>query len=86
MSATKTKYIDVESADYVGAYKLRLTFSDGASRMVDFAPFLRKHLHPDLEKHRSLRRFKSFRIVHGNLMWGDYEMIFPVSDLYRGDI
>ena len=86
MSATKTKYIDVESADYVSGYKLRLRFSDGAMRVVDFGPFLRKHIHPDLQKYRSLRRFKSFRIIHGNLMWGDYEMLFPIWDLYHGEV
>jgi hypothetical protein len=23
---------------------------------------------------------------YGDLMWGDYEMIFPIADLYRGEI
>ncbi len=86
MKATKTKYIDVVGAEYVSDYKVRLTFNDGTSRIVDFEPFLRRTQHPDLTQYRALKKFKSFRVVVGNLMWGDYEMIFPVWDLYRGEI
>lgn len=86
MKATKTKYIDVVGAEYVSDYKVRLTFNDGTSRVVDFEPFLRRTQHPDLTQYRALKKFKSFRVVDGNLMWGDYEMIFPVWDLYRGEI
>jgi hypothetical protein len=80
--STKPKYIDVEAAEYVAGDKLRLKFSDG----VDFGPFILKSLHPDIEKYRTLRCFKSYRVADGNLMWGDYEMIFPVWDLYCGKI
>ena len=86
MNAIKAKYIDVKSAEYISGYKLCLIFSDGTERVVDFEPFLRKATHPDLTKYRSLRRFKSYHIDHGNIMWGDYEMIFPVMDLYQGEI
>jgi hypothetical protein len=30
--------------------------------------------------------FKKFKIIDGNLMWNDYEMIFPLEDLYEGKI
>ena len=86
MTSKNTKYIDVEAADYASGYKLCLTFNDGTKRMVDFEPFLRRTTHPDLVKYRSMRRFKSFQVHDGNLMWGDYEMIFPVMDLYSGEI
>jgi hypothetical protein len=86
MKATKTKYIDVVAAEYVSDYKVRLTFNDDSKRVIDFEPFLRRTQHPDLTQYRALKKFKSFRVVDGNLMWGDYEMIFPVWDLYRGEI
>ena len=86
MKTTKTKYIDVVGAEYVSDYKVRLTFNDDTSRVVDFEPFLRRTQHPDLTRYRAFKKFKSFRLVDGNLMWGDYEMIFPVWDLYRGKI
>ena len=30
--------------------------------------------------------FKGFEVVDGNLNWYDYEMIFPLKDLYQGEI
>jgi len=86
MKTMKTKYIDVVGAEYVSDYKVRLTFNDDTKRVIDFEPFLRRTQHPDLTQYRALKKFKSFRVVDGNLMWGDYEMIFPVWDLYRGEI
>ncbi len=83
---SRTRFIGVVGAEYVSGYNLRLTFNDGTSRLMDFEPFLRKAQHPDITKYRGLRKFKSFQILDGNLMWGDYEMIFPVWDLYRGAI
>jgi hypothetical protein len=53
---------------------------------MDFEPFLMRAQNPDLTRYRQLRRFKGFHLHYGNLMWGDYEMIFPIADLYRGDI
>jgi len=47
---------------------------------------LRRAQNPDLSRYRQLQRFKSFHLHYGNLMWGDYEMIFPIMDLYRGEI
>lgn len=82
----KTAYLDIIDAQHVGGYKLRLRFNDGAQQIVDFAPFLRKAQNPDLTKYRKAELFKSFRLHYGNLMWGDYEMIFPITDLYRGNI
>ena len=86
MKAAKTKYIDVVGAEYVSDYKIRVAFNDATARLVDFEPFLRRAQHPDMAQYRGLRKFKSFQVVDGNLMWGDYEMIFPVWDLYRGEI
>jgi hypothetical protein len=55
-------------------------------RVMDFEPFLRKALNPDITKYRQLRNFKKFHLHHGDLMWGDYDMIFPMEDLHRGNI
>jgi hypothetical protein len=37
-------------------------------------------------QYRILKKFKSFHIENGDLMWGDYEMIFPITDLHRGEV
>jgi hypothetical protein len=29
-------------------------------------------------------KFKQFLILDGNLNWNDYDLIFPIADLYQG--
>jgi len=86
MKATATQFLEVTDAKYVSGYKLLLTFNDGAVRLVDFGPFLAKARNPDTTDYRDLKKFKSFHIADGDLMWGDYQMIFPIMDLSRGNI
>ena len=86
MSKFLTQYLEITEAIYASGYKIRLTFNDGTVRVMDFEPFLRKAGNPDLTQYRQLRKFKSFRLHYGDLMWGDYEMIFPITDLHAGEI
>lgn len=86
MKAIATEYLEITEADYVSEYKIRLAFNDGAARVVDFGPFLAKARNPDTADYRDLRKFKSFRIEGGDLIWGDLQMIFPLMDLYTGQI
>ncbi|MBI3192179.1 MAG: DUF2442 domain-containing protein [Pedosphaera parvula] len=86
MKEQATDFLEVTEAKYVSGYKLLLTFNDGAVRLVDFGPFLDKARNPDTTDFRDLKKFKSFHIQEGDLMWGDYQMIFPIMDLYRGSI
>jgi hypothetical protein len=86
MKALTKNYLEITEAKYMSGYKIRLKFNDGTVRIMDFEPFLRKSNHPDITKYRQMRKFKSFRLDYGDLMWGDYEMIFPITDLHRGEI
>ena len=86
MKAVATKYLEVTEAKYVSGYKLLLTFNDGEVRDVDFGPFLKKAQNPDTTDYRNLKKFKSFRIEYGDVIWGDHQMIFPIMDLYCGTI
>jgi hypothetical protein len=86
MKAISTEYLEITLAKYVSGYKIRLTFNDGTVRLVDFGPFLAKARNPDTTDYRDLRKFKSFRIEDGDLIWGDLQMIFPILDLYKGEI
>jgi hypothetical protein len=86
MKGNATQFLEVIEAKYVSGYKLLLTFNDGAVRVVDFGPFLAKARNPDTTDYRDLKKFKRFHIQNGDLMWGDYQMIFPIMDLYRGSI
>jgi hypothetical protein len=80
------KYLEVVEATHVETYKLRLDFNDGTKRIMDFAPFLRRAQNPMITQYRQLGKFKSFHLHQGDLMWGDFEMIFPIADLHRGEI
>jgi hypothetical protein len=79
-------YLRIKEARYVPRYKVSLKFNDGKRRVVDFAPFLKRATNPMFTQYRAVKKFKAFRIDNGDLMWGDYEMIFPITDLHRGEI
>ncbi|MFK7971407.1 MAG: DUF2442 domain-containing protein [Bacteroidia bacterium] len=76
--------LQVTKVIYFEHYQLRITFSDGKEKIVDFGPFLHQSSHPSVEIYRDLSKFKAFKIVSGNIHWGDFDMLFPVKDLYTG--
>ncbi len=78
--------IEVVSANYIGDHTIRVLFNDGNEKLVDFKPFLTKSLHPSISKYLDENLFKHFEIRNGNLNWNDYDMIFPVHNLYEGAI
>ena len=86
MKAAATQYLAITRADYVADHQIRLTFNDATTRTVDFGPFLAKARNPDTTDYRNLKKFRSFRVEDGDLVWGDYQMIFPIADLHRGEI
>ena len=69
-------------AKYLGDYKLRVEFSDGRKQSIDFGPFLRQSLNPLIRKYLDVELFKQFTVAHGDLFWNDYDLCFPVADLY----
>ncbi len=76
----------LEKAEYLGEYQLRLHFRDGHAQSVDFQPCLSASSHPDVRKYLDKERFVQYAVQHGDLVWGDYEMLFPLADLYRGEV
>jgi hypothetical protein len=78
--------IEIKSANYIGDFAIRVFFSDGTNKLVDFKLFLESSLHPSIRKYLDESRFKQFKIVDGNLNWNDYDLIFPLGDLYQGKI
>lgn len=70
----------------LGGYRLELTFSDGHVSMVDFGPFLRNSQNPETRRYLDAKLFREFALLHGNLVWGDYAMCYPIADLYEGNI
>lgn len=78
--------IEVVSAEYKQNYDLNLTFSNGTVMLIDFRPFLSRSLNPSITKYLDKTLFRNFEIISGNLNWNDYDLIFPVEDLYQGKI
>ncbi len=81
-----TKYLSIEKAKYIDEYKIFLSFDDGKQNVLDFGDFITKSQHPDVRKYQDKKLFRSFDIKHGELMWDDFDMVFPVSDLYHGKL
>ena len=78
--------IEIRNANYIGDYAIRLKFNDGTERLVDFTSFLNKSQHTSIKKYLKENLFSQFQIIDGNLNWNDYDLIFPVWDLYNGRI
>jgi len=78
--------IVIKSAQYIGDFAIRIFFSDGFNRLDDFKSFLESTLHPSIQKYLDEDKFKDYQIVDRNINWNDYDMIFPIDDLYHGKL
>ena len=78
--------INITAAERVGDYCLHLTFNDGTEQTVDFKPFLSLSHHPDIRAYLEPARFAAFSIKYGESVWGEYELCFPIIDLYRNQL
>ncbi len=82
----KNTVIELVRARIKSNYKIKIDFSDGTSRILDFYPFLESSGNPLIRAFLDSKRFAEFVIRDGDLMWGDYEMCFPIADMYEGRI
>lgn len=78
--------LSIVKANYFSDYKIELEFSDGKSQIVDFAPFLKSSRHSEIRKYLDLETFKKFQIVDGDLDWNDFDLTFPIWDLYQNKL
>jgi hypothetical protein len=74
--------LSIQSVKCCNDYKVKLKFNDGADKIIDFQPFLNQSQHPSIRAFLEPAKFKNFRIEHGDLVWGDYDLCFPIADLY----
>jgi hypothetical protein len=79
-------HLAIADANFIGDYVIRLTFNDGHKILVDFKPFLEESNHPSIKKYLNDELFKSFSIQDGNLDWNDFDLYFPIEDLYKNTI
>ena len=78
--------ISVEKVNHIGDFKLELEFNDKTRQIVDFYPFLSGSLNPLIRKYLSPKEFAKFEIDQGDLEWNDYDLCFPIADLYENRI
>ena len=80
------KLIKIEKAKYLSGHKISFLFSDKTRQEVDFSNFLNRSTHPEIRKYLDISLFKKFRVINGEIDWNDFDMCFPVYDLYKGKI
>lgn len=84
--AAKTEITEIISAEYLKDFKIKLMFNDGKTKTIDFGNFLNSSLNPMIKKYLKKSNFQNFKVKYGDLVWGDYEICFPVWDLHEGNI
>lgn len=82
----KLDLIKIEKAVYLNNYRLEVSFNDGTMQVIDLNEFLTRSSNPKTRKYLNKNFFRKFKIVLGDLVWGDYEMCFPIAHLYEGKI
>lgn len=78
--------IEITGLTPTSDYRLRLTFNDGKEQEVDFLPFLSASRHPAIRAFLAPERFATYRLEYGDLVWGDFELCFPIVDLYENHL
>jgi len=82
----ENQIVAIEKAKHLGEYKLELVFNDKTRRIIDFYPFLSASLNPLIRKYLNQKEFSKFDIEEGDLEWNDYDLCFPIADLYENKI
>lgn len=78
--------IEITKAEYLNDYRIKLRFSDNKIQIVDFKVFLENSKNPTTKKYLDIKLFKEFKIEFGDLVWHDYELCFPIIDLYENSV
>jgi hypothetical protein len=82
----KDKIINIEKAKYINDYKIKFQFNDKTEKIVDFNVFLSTSKNPMTRKYLNENYFKKYKLSYGDIIWGDYEICFPIWDIYSGSI
>ncbi len=80
------KIVNLVTVTSDGDYRLHLCFDDATEQLIDFYPFLARAVQPDIRAYLDPARFAAFRVEYGELVWGDYELCFPMADLYHNRV
>ena len=82
----ENQVITIKNVEYLGGYRLNLLFNDNTNQSIDFFPFLSESLNPLIRKYLDFNEFKKYELDNGDLQWNDYDLCFPIADLYENNI
>lgn len=75
----------ITEATDIGGLRVRIVFSDGTNSTVDVGDFIRRHPHPQYNKYMNPKKFGTFTLDGGNIVWGqNWDLIFPIEQLHAG--
>lgn len=86
MNAVASCTIEINNARYLNNYRIEFEFHDHTKKVVDFEIFLKNAKNPMIKKYLDLDTFKNFSLRDGDIDWNDYDLCFPIADLYEGHI
>ena len=86
MTPVEAEVLEITNTEHLSRYTLKLEFSDGTERVIDFEPFLKASRNPAIRAYLDPEKFSHFRLEYGDLVWDDYDLCFPIADLYEGEI
>lgn len=78
--------VNISGAKLIAPFKIEVLFDDQHRQAIDIQPFLAHSRHPAIRAYLQPEVFASFEIRHGELVWGDYELCFPMADLYENNL
>jgi len=83
---SECQIVRIKKAKYLSGHKLKLLFNDGTEQIINFGPFLSNSLNPLIRKYLTQEEFMKYNLDDGDLEWNDYDLCFPVADLYENNI
>ncbi len=76
----------IQKAEYIDNYTIKFKFNDGKEELIDFSTFLMNARTSMTKKYLDKQLFSKFTIEYGDIVWNDYEMCFPIWNLYQGKL
>jgi len=77
--------LTITSIEPVRGHVLRFRFSDGHSNEVDFKPWMARLPTEEEQTYLKPTKFKKYSNHLGHaIMWGEYDIIFPLEAVYHG--
>lgn len=69
-----TEVTNIAHLNCLGDYRLLIISDDGKQATVDFQSFLTRAVYPGIRVYLEQDKFKSYRLEHGEFVWGDYDL------------